>query len=39
MSTKDLFIAKAAIQKQHVKQGICQDTTPVLGSFAGYRKK
>jgi len=39
MSTKDLFIAEATIKKQHVKKGICQDTTPILGSFAGYRKK
>jgi len=26
---KELFIAEAIIQKQHVKKGICQDTTPV----------
>jgi len=39
MYTKDVFIAEATIQKQHVKKGICQNTTPVLGSFAGDRKE
>jgi len=39
MSTKDLFTAEATLQKQHVKKGICQDTIPVLGSFADDRKK
>ena len=39
MYTKDLFIAEATIKKQHVKEGICQNTTPVLGTFAGFRKK
>ena len=33
------LIAEATIQKQRVKKGICQDTTPVLGSFAVCRKK
>jgi len=37
MYMKDLFMAEATIQKQHVR--ICQDTTPILGSFADYRKK
>jgi len=31
---ENLFIAEAAIQKQNVN-GIFQDTTPTLGSFAG----
>jgi len=34
MYTKDLFIAEATIQKQHLNKGICQDTTPISGSFA-----
>ena len=38
MHTKDVFIAEATIQKQHVNEGICQGTTPILGSFAGYRE-
>ena len=39
MHTKDLFDAEATIQKQHVKEGIWQDTSPIVRSFAGYRKK
>jgi len=38
MYMKDLFIAEATIQKQHVNvKGICQNT--ILGSFVDYRKK
>jgi len=31
---KGLFTAEATIQKQHVNEGIWQDATPILGSFA-----
>jgi len=30
MYIKDLFIAEATIQKQHVNEGICQEILPFL---------
>jgi len=39
MYMKDLFIAKAAIQKQHVNERHLPGHYPILGSFADYRKK
>jgi len=39
MYIKDLFIAEATIQNNTWMKGICYDTTPILGSFADYRKK
>jgi len=37
MYMKDLFIAEATIQKQHVNERHLRDT--ILGSFVDYRKK
>ena len=35
---KNLFIAEATFRNKTWKKGICQDTTPILGSSPSYRE-